>query len=220
MKMIGNGVYNLGEAARYTGLRRARLMEWFKGRTSVPFPRPVFRSDYEVVNGDYAISFLDLVEVFIAGQLREHGVSLQYIRRAHTRLQEDWKTKHPFSKKEIRTDSNSIFASALNGTEFIEVYDVITKNRVFESFILPVLEKIDYDGATSLARKWHLADMVVINPAISFGKPIVEPTGIATIILSSAYYANGQDPRIVARWYNVGEEHVMAAVEFENRFSA
>jgi len=220
MKMLGNGVYNLTEASRLTGLKRSRVREWFRGRASDPFPRPVFQSDYEVVNGEFAISFLDLIEVFIAGQLREHGVSLQYIRRAHERLRADWGTKHPFSRRDIRTDGKKLFVCALDEGDQEGVYEVLSRNRVFESIILPVLERIDYDQATALARKWHLTSLVVINPAISFGKPIIEAAALSTKILASAFYANGQDAKVVARWYNTLPEYVEAAVEFENRFAA
>jgi hypothetical protein len=75
-KILGKGVYDLTEAAKLTGLRRARVKEWFQGRNARLGAGPVFRSDYDAINGDLAISFLDLVELFIAGQLREHGVSL------------------------------------------------------------------------------------------------------------------------------------------------
>jgi uncharacterized protein (DUF433 family) len=212
--MIGGGVYSLSEAARLTGLRRARIKNWFEGRSGEPIPRPVFSSDYEPVGGDYAISFLDLVEVFVAGQLREHGVSLQYIRKAHVKLQTDWDTKHPFSKKDVRTDGKKIFA-VLDDNERKIVYDVVTRNQVFESFILPVLEKIDYDQATRDALKWHLTDMVVLDPKVCFGKPVVEDVGITTYVLAASYYANGQDAKAVARWYEIDEAHVIAAVEYE-----
>ena len=65
VKAIGHGVYSLTEAASFTHLRRDRVGEWFQGRSGAPNPRPVFRSDYEVVDGVHSISFLDLVEVFI-----------------------------------------------------------------------------------------------------------------------------------------------------------
>jgi len=91
---------------------------------------------------------------------------------------------------------------------------------VFESIILPALERVDYDQSTALARKWHLAPLVVIDPAISFGKPIIEPAALSTKILAAAYYANGQDAKVVARWYKTLPEYVEAAVEFENKFAA
>jgi hypothetical protein len=70
--MLGNGVYNLSEAARLTGLRPQRVREWFRGRAATA-ASPVFPGDYRLVGGHLAISFQDLVEVFIAGQLRTDG---------------------------------------------------------------------------------------------------------------------------------------------------
>ena len=71
-----------------------------------------------------------------------------------------------------------------------------------------------------MARRWSIADMVVLDPAISLGKPIVEGVGIATAILAAAYHANGQDVDLVADWFNVHSKHVLAAVEFEASLAA
>src|SRR5438552_16081177 len=62
-KILGKGVYDLTEAARLTGLRRARVKEWFNGRDARPGAGPVSRSDYDAINRDLAISCLDLVEL-------------------------------------------------------------------------------------------------------------------------------------------------------------
>jgi hypothetical protein len=77
MTILGNGIYGLPEAARLTGLKPGRVRESFQERLDTSERPPVFRSDYESIGGDRAISFHDLIDLFIAGQLREHGVSLQ-----------------------------------------------------------------------------------------------------------------------------------------------
>ena len=215
MKILGNGIYDLAEAAQYTGLRRERIREWFKGRSGGSVGNPVFESDYEVINGSYDISFLDLVEVFVAGQLRDHGVSLQYIRRAHERLRRDWDTKHPFSKKDIRTNGKDIFACLLDDEEERVIYDVMSKNQVFESIIRPTLRKIDYAAITDMAEKWHLAPLVVLDPAVCYGKPIIEPVGITTRVIAESYFANNQNVVTVSKWYEIEEEFVRAAVSYE-----
>jgi uncharacterized protein (DUF433 family) len=220
MNVLGNGIYDINEAARLTGLKRTRVRSWFRGRVSDPTPRPVFQSDYAGTGGENAISFLDLVEVIIAGQLRGHGVSLQYNRRAHTKLKISWQTRHPFSKQQIRTNGKEIFASWPDDPEWQHVYEVVTSNRVFESIILPTLHKIDYDPQSFLATKWHLSDSVVLNPRICFGKPIVEAVGITTHVLASSYVANAYNAKAVADWFSIKEEHVIAAVEFEGRYAA
>src|SRR2546421_419281 len=88
--MLGKGVYSFPEAARLTHLKISRVKEWFRGRRKGRGRMPVFASDYESVQGRHAISFLDLVDLFIAGQLRDHGVSLQHLRRVYDRLKADY----------------------------------------------------------------------------------------------------------------------------------
>jgi hypothetical protein len=58
---LGKGFYSLADASRLTGLKPSRAREWFRGRgTDQDTVRPpVFQSDYEPIDGDYAICFLD-----------------------------------------------------------------------------------------------------------------------------------------------------------------
>jgi uncharacterized protein (DUF433 family) len=218
--MLGMGVYGLPEAARLTGLKPPRVREWFYGRPCEQARKPVFRSDYQSVGEDRAISFYDLIELFVAGQLREHGVSLQNLRRVYEQLQKGLRTKHPFCRREILTKHGQVFTLGLDERGRQEVIEVLTQQRVFPEILLPFLKRIDYDEATEMARRWCIADMVVIDPAISLGKPIIEGVGIATAILAAAYRANRQDVDLVADWFNVHPKHVTAAVEFERSMAA
>ena len=70
--IIGSGVYNFADAASLTGLRTGRVREWFRTKRT----KPVFTGDYGDETQQRIISFLDLIEVFVAGQLRERPVLL------------------------------------------------------------------------------------------------------------------------------------------------
>ena len=83
--ILGRGVYSFAEAARLTGLPHVRVLEWFRRK-------PVFNGDFSSVKGDFAISFYDLIDLYVAGQLREHGVSLQTVRKVYTKLQKALET--------------------------------------------------------------------------------------------------------------------------------
>ncbi|MEO6810598.1 MAG: DUF433 domain-containing protein [Isosphaeraceae bacterium] len=217
--MLGRGVYNLPEAARLTGLTPSRVREWFLGRPSETSRQPVFQGDYEPINGDRAISFLDLIELYIAGSLRNHGLSLQRLRRIHSKMSEHLNSKHPFSQREILTDGVDLFIrNDEDGRD--ELVDILRDQRVFPSILLPFLKSIEFDPSNHLAKRWNISEMVVVDPSICFGKPIIDPVGMSTTILAQAYRANGDDADLVAYWYNVKPEHVMAAVEFENRLAA
>ena len=220
MGILGHGVYTLPEAAKLTQLNAQRVREWFHGRPRDEARRPVFRSDYQSVGGDRAISFYDLIELKIAGQLRDRGVSLQSLRRVHKQLQAELDTRHPFCRKEVLTDGKRVFTLGLDESNKSEMVEVLSHQRVFADILLPFLKHIDYDEATSLARRWCIDKMVVIDPAICLGKPIVVDVGIATSVLATAYRSNKNNAEVVADWYKVHAKHVMAAVDFERSLAA
>lgn len=220
MNVLGRGVYSLTEAAKLTHLRPSRVRAWFRpleNRAGVG----VFQSDYPSVGDDRAISFLDLIEVYIAGRLREADppVSLQHIRKVHKKLSIDTGKPHPFCEREIYHSKGTIFTRPLNDTSG-PVIEPLTSQTYINSVIMPFLEKIEYDHITNLARLWHIAEGVVVDPSRSFGKPIVSEVGIATRVLSASYEANGRDAARVAEWYEIKPEHVIAAVRFETGSAA
>jgi uncharacterized protein (DUF433 family) len=217
---LGYGVYSFPEAAKLTRLRTARVREWFRGRTSNTRRRPVFYGDYEPVDGDYAISFHDLIDLFVAGQLRERGVSLQTLRRVYAQLKKDLTTSHPFCRQELLTDGHTVFVRGLDNEGREEMMEVLTRQRVFPEILRPFLLSIDYDAATILAKRWRISPSVVLDPAICFGKPIIEAAGVPTSILAAAYHANDDDAELVADWYNVPPDHVLAAAAFEGNLAA
>jgi len=220
VNILGHGVYSLPEAARLTGLRPHRVGEWFRGSSQTRARKPVFQSDYESVGGDRAISFHDLIELFVAGQLRNSGVSLQSLRKVHRRLQGDLGTRHPFCRREVLTKQGQVFTFGLDEHGKREMIEVLTRQRAFPDILLPFLKRIDYDDVTAMARRWCIANLVVIDPTICLGKPIVEGVGITTAILAASYEANDQNAELVADWYKVHSKHVIAAVDFERSMVA
>lgn len=218
--ILGNGVYDYREAALLTGLMPARVREWFRDRTAGSKRSPVFQGDYQPVDGSRAISFLDLVDVFVAGQLREHGVSLQTVRKVYDRLGREMQTPHPFCRRELLSDGKVVFTHGMDERGQQELKEVLTRQKVFPEIILPFLKKIDYDEISRLAERWHIERLVVIDPRICFGKPVVEPVSIPTAVLANAFRANDRDAELVAGWYNVHADHVLAAVEFETKLAA
>jgi uncharacterized protein (DUF433 family) len=213
--VLGQGAYTFAEAARLTGLKPSRVREWFRGRPRGPGRAPVFLGDYAPVGGDFAISFHDLIDLYVAGQLREHGVSLQTVRRVYQRMKKDLGTEHPFCRKELLSDGKIVFTRNVDDEGREQLAEALTGQGVFPDVLLPFLKQIDYDRATVLARRWRIAEDVVVDPTICFGRPTVEAAGVPTAILAAAYAANGRDADLVADWYGVHRDHVLAAARFE-----
>src|SRR5207249_4923500 len=154
--------------------------------------------------------------VFVAGQLRQAGVPLQILRQVFARLGRQLDTKHPFCRRELLCDGRDVFSRTLDGGEDVLMH-ILTDQRVFPDVVLPFLKSIDYDEVTKLAKRWHIADKVVVDPEFCFGKPCMEGVGIPTAILSAAYHANAKDAELVANWYGVHASHVVAAAKFESK---
>jgi uncharacterized protein (DUF433 family) len=219
---LGRGVYSLSEAARLTDLRTGRVRDWFRTAENKRGVGGVFKSDYPSVGDDRAISFLDLIEVYIAGRLREASppVSLQHIRKVHQKLSIDLKEHHPFCTQEIYHSKGQVFTRPINSPDSVSVIEPLTDQAYINAVIMPFLKKIEYDSISNLAKLWRIADGVVIDPSRCFGKPISESTGIATRVLASAFESNGRDANRVAGWYEIDIEAVEAAVRFESRPAA
>lgn len=215
--ILGKGVYTYSDAAKLTRLRTQRVRDWFLGRGDRSH---VFSGDYANSTEEKILSFRDLIEVFIGGQLRERGVSLQTIRKIHHALVKRWSTEHPFCRQEIRTSGTEVFTVGLDEHGREEIAEVLALQRAFPEVIKPFLDQLDYDSANLLAARWHIFNGVVIDPDICFGQPIIEAAGIPTHILATAFHANGQRLKSVADWYGVSMEDVESAVKFENQLAA
>jgi uncharacterized protein (DUF433 family)/DNA-binding transcriptional MerR regulator len=211
--MLGRGVYSFSEAARLTGLNQSRLREWFRRR-------PVFQSDFQPVGRDLAISFYDLIDVFVAGSLRNHGVSMQTLRKVYERLRIDLHADHPFCRKELLTDGKQVFSLEHDAKGEAELVELLSKQGVFTRIIRPFLKTIDYDHFKLLAQRWHIATGVVVDPQICFGAPIVEAAGVPTSILWRAYEANERNEVLVANWHGVKPADVLVAATFESGLAA
>jgi uncharacterized protein (DUF433 family) len=207
--MIGNGFYPLSEAARYAGLPSATVRSWFKMRSDGQGHGPLFRSDFDPIDGHYAISFLNLIEIYVARFFRKEGVKPPILRRAHKILQNELETYHPFAHADLCTDGRRIILKRGDA----ELIDVISKQHFFGQMHLG---RIKYSKTSRLAEAWGIASGVVINPAISSGKPVVARTGVTTFVVANQFHANLGNASLVASLFDLTEADVMHAVSFEN----
>lgn len=216
--MLGQGIYTVAEVSKLTDLRPNRVRSWFKQRPDGSGSGPVFESDYQPADGDYAVSFHDLIDVLVAGAFRDQfQVQMHVIRRAHSLLQERLDTRHPFCHNDLYTDGKEIFLCAANDLNEEVLSEVVSRQQFFPH-IKERLHHIDYNEITKLARRWKIAKGVVIDPLISMGKPTVENSGVTTYVIANQYEANSRNAALVADLYGVSQRDVANAVAFERWF--
>jgi len=212
---LGKGAYRVTEAARYTRLHPQRVRAWM--RRAADAVDPFLNSDYPEKAGICVLSFWDMIDVLVAGQLRRQGVSLQVVRKAYAVLARELSSRHPFCHSRLCTDGKSIFLIAAQEIQDESLSEVITGQHVFPQILDDYLLQIDYDASTKLAERWHVSRGVLIDPSVSFGKPVAESTGTTTYVLAGAYQANGERAGIVADLFGVSPNDVLNAVDFERQ---
>ena len=207
--MVGDGVYPLSEAARYAGVSPSTVRSWFKPRSDGAGNEPVFQSDYEVIDGDYAIRFLNLIEIYVSRFFKNELVNTTVIRRAHQILQNELHTPHPFAHEQLGTAGKRILRKQADSS----LVDVISKQHFFGQMLL---DTIKYSPATQLAVAWNIAPGISISAGISYGKPVVKQTGVTTFVVANQFRANGRSAPIVAKLFDLSESDVLNAVRFED----
>lgn len=215
---LGKGVYHLTEVARYTDLNPQRVRSWFRRRADRHGHGPLLSSDFEPIEEDYAVSFLDLIDVLVAGRFRECGVKMHVVRSAFSLLSKQLDTPHPFCHSRLFTDGKRIFLLAADSLGDETLSEVVSRQQFFTDMLLPHLERIDYSEDTCLANRWRIAQGVFVDPSIAFGKPIVANTNITTFVVSNSYVANRNNSVLVADLYAITESDVMNAVAFEAEY--
>lgn len=215
LKMIGEGIYTLAEVSRLTEVHPSTVRTWFKGRPDDAGRGCIFQSDYPPVGRDFAVSFLDMIDVLVAGQLRlRHHVPMWMVRQAHKVLQKELGTKHPFCHSDLYTDGRRVFISAANTLGEDRLHDVVSRQQFF-AHIKEKLDRVVYSESTKHACQWRLAKGVILDPSISMGKPIIENTGVTTYVIANQYFANKENASLVADLYEITENNVLNAVKFE-----
>ncbi len=227
MAWAATGMYTIPEAARLVGTNATRIRRWLMGYR---FPlkggrqgesAPLFPAQLPVLENKLAIGFLDLVELLFIKAFREFGVPLPTIRCAAAEASRRWNTDHPFCLNRLKTDGRSIFAS-LQDEEGRDLLLELTKSQYcFYTVINPYLKQLEYDAIGDVQRWWPLGKSkpVLVDPKVSFGRPILQECSIPTEAVFQAVRVNESETE-VANWFGISLALVRAAIEFEKSRAA
>lgn len=213
------GLYTVAEASRLLQVSPRRVRGWIAGYAA----KPVLQNDVGWLDGSLAFSFANLMEMRFIEFFAHAGVKVASIRSMAIEARKVLDHPHPFATSTIfTTDGKTIFAKIAAGIDDPKLYDLRKKNFA----MLPIIEQslltdTKYDPAGD-AYSWfprvNVAPNVVIYPRRSFGQPVLRDVGIPTRALNDAFDAEG-DVEAVSRWFEVSQELVLEAVQFERRLA-
>lgn len=167
------------------------------------------------------VGFWDLIEIRFVNYFRGKGVSLQHICKVATRARDRFQTDHPFalSNVKFKTDRKTIFAEIGREEKSKELEELTTGQLSFYEIVEDFLAKgVEFDPSSGLARMWKPEPTkyphIVLTPKRAHGQPSVHE-GIPTRALFLNWKAEGFDYSAPADWFEVDEELVREAVDYE-----
>jgi uncharacterized protein (DUF433 family) len=231
--MLGTGIYTPAEAAALLKAPPAEVRRWAFGYSRVrdgerKHYEPLIRTALPTIEGQQALTFVELVEMMCIKGFREAGVSWNTVHEAASVAARLFETEHPFAMRQFFADPGGAYAllREVDGGESL-VSLVGSGQHVFGDLVRPYLRQLEFAPSDVPARWWPLGKegRVVVDPAVSFGQPIVAEAGIPTRVLAEALEAETEyDAKTalerVAWVYKIPERHVHAATRFEAWLSA
>ncbi|MEK0336698.1 MAG: helix-turn-helix domain-containing protein [Nitrosopumilus sp.] len=220
---IGHGIYSIPDAARLTGIHPNSIRRWVSGynytyHNKSSISPPVISSTFKTLDSQVALAFLDLIEIRFINAFKKHGISLIHIRKAYKNAKNLLSSEHPFATRKFKTDGKVIIAEIASKSDDIILIELAKNQLLIEKILQPYLFLgLEFADDDLVFRWWPMGKKqgIVIDPEISFGKPIVFKEGIPTSTLACAYNTE-KSFKTVADWYEIHISTVKHAVEFEN----
>jgi uncharacterized protein (DUF433 family) len=187
----GKPAYSIADAARYVLVPTATLRSWVAGRF---YPtRAEARKRFEPIirvpeaGSPWLLSFRNLAEAHVLATLRRHHkVKLETIRRAVRYMERKFQDQHPLINPGVRTDGVDLFLEQFGSLEGVSKEGQLAMKTVLESS----LARLDWGREGSVLRLFPFTRLgeregvgprlVVIDPRVSFGKPVIVGTRIPT----------------------------------------
>ncbi len=166
-------------------------------------------------------SFLELIDLLFVKQFLDHGIPLQRLRRALTEARELLGTTH-FARRSFFTDGRRIYLQVKENAEAL--LELLSGGQwVIGPIIKQLAHQIDFERYDGFAQRWYPLGpkgLVVLDPAIAFGRPTIVRRGVPTAAVYDLFVAEEEKTRRVCRWMDLQPAEVKAAVSFERNLAA
>ena len=205
--------YQIAEAAHNLGIPVSTLRAWFRGQKG--FKRIFAPSQMEPP----LLSFINLVEAYVLASIRrEYKISMPKVRKAIQYVSKEFPSKYPLAEQRLETDGVSLFlwksGTLLNITQEGQL--------AIQQVMKPYLSRIEREPEGMAVKLYPFRrsgkpdepKLIVINPEISFGRPIIVNTRIPTEVIAERYLA-GESISELAYDYDLKEAEIDEALRYE-----
>jgi len=199
--------YSITEAARYLRMPEATLRSWVVGR---PYPtmdgRRFFRPVIHLPDrGRPVLSFINMVEAHVLEAIRrQEHIALHRVRAAVDFLERHYHSRHPLVEHQFETDGLDLFIQKAGLLINLSQAGQLAMREVVAAY----LRRVERDVKGLPVRLYPFTRKrepdepraVVIDPLVSFGRPVLAGTGVVTAILAERFKA-GESVEDLAKDY-------------------
>ena len=209
--------YTLSEAAHYLVLPSSTVRSWSVGGQGYG---PLIKV---AAHSPALLSFLNLAELHVLAAIRRtHLVAMGKVRGAiqylvgHARTSRD--RTHPLVSRDMETDGLDLFVRECGQLVNISQEGQLAMREILDQ----ALRRIDRDPNGVPIRLYPFTRtattgapaLVVVDPALSAGRPVIAGTGLATGLIAERYKA-GESVGELARDYDRNEAEIEEAIRCE-----
>lgn len=220
--------YGLSEAAQYLRIPLATLRSWIRGRS---YPAGGTKKQFVPLihltkSSATSLSFMNLVEAHVLDAIRrEHKIPMHKVRKALAYVKKHFNLEYPLAEQQFETDGLNLFIEDLTKTVSISEAGQLAMREMIQSY----LKRIERDRKGLPIKLYPFTrkrssdldepKLVVIDPAVSFGRPVIMGTGIPTNIIAERYKA-GESNDELAKDYGCNRTQIEEAIRCELEIAA
>ena len=213
--------YGLTEAARYVKLAPATLRSWVRGRSyETTRGTEFFEPLITLPEGDSSnLSFWNLVEAHVLRALRtDHGVSIKAVRDALDYSETELGIERLLLNRALSTSAGEVFLD-----RYGELINLSRSGQLaMRAVLADHLRRVEWDTRGLPIKLFPFLRVdsggaepaILIDPTVSFGRPIIAESGISTAAIAGRVDA-GEDPAEIAEDYGLSSEQVEEALIYE-----
>ncbi len=187
--------YTAAEVARYLRVPASTVRSWVFGCRSrdgqEKFKPVITLQDPQ----SRLLSFTNLIEGHVLKAIRRvHDIKMEKIRLAIETLAERHQLQHPLAEAVLHTDGQDLFIHELGNYVNVSQADQLQMHE----FLMAHIQRIEIDAHGMPTKLYPLIRLyedldqpkwIVIDPRISFGRPVLADTGIPVDVVVSRYSA-------------------------------
>lgn len=214
--------YGVKETAKYLGISLATLNSWVNGRSYPTAAGKKFFKPLIKLPAPGVLSFFNLVEAHILLATRKkHKIDMRYIREAIDYISKAFPSEHPLLTERFLTDGRDLFIRKLEQTINVSKHGQLGLGPILDLYLKRIAR--DHSGLPTeffpLRIDWRGTPdkeppkVVVINPKVSSGRPVIAGTGIVTTILYGRFRA-GEGTEELAHDYGLKPEQIEEVIRY------